>query len=138
MTELEHVPDPELRQDVAAALTTDPQLPDADQVLVRELRGCRKRLWDLPPAQIRAIVRREVAEREPELAARARSQAEQAARHVRYHALRDGMGELVLHGPARDADRCALSDRRQPRRPLAGPARRRAWTSSGTTSRRDG
>jgi hypothetical protein len=99
MSELDQVPDPELRQVVAAALTTDPQLPDADRVLVRELRGGRKRLWDLPPAQIRAIVRREVAEREPELAAR-RVRAEQAARHVRYHALRDGMGDLVLHGPA--------------------------------------
>jgi hypothetical protein len=99
MAELDHVPDPELRQDVAAALTTDPQLPGADEVLVRELRGSRKRLWELPPAEIRTIVRREVAEREPALAAE-RSRRERADRHVRYHQLRDGMAELVLHGPA--------------------------------------
>jgi hypothetical protein len=99
MALLDHVPDPEPRQDVAAALTTDPQLPGAEEVLVRELRASRKRLWELPPAEIRAIVRREVAEREPALAAE-RSRKERADRHLRYHPLRDGMAELVLHGPA--------------------------------------
>ena len=82
---------------------------------MRELRGGRKRLWDLPPAEIRAIVRREVAEREPELAAE-RGRLERAGRHVRFHALRDGMAELVLHGPPKSWPR-----------PTCGWTTRRGW-----------
>jgi hypothetical protein len=88
-----------VRRTVVAGLITDPAEPGSDRRLVRELRAGRKRVWDLPPADLRAIIRRESARLDPDQAS-ARAEAARAGRHVRYHQRRDAMAELVLHGPA--------------------------------------
>lgn len=96
--ELAHVADPLASDAVVRALVMAPDAPLAALVLVRELRSGRKTVWDLPPAELRRIIRREVARLDPEIA-RVRAEAARAGRHVRYHQLCDGMAELVLRGP---------------------------------------
>jgi len=97
--ELEHIPSAEVREPVIESLLTQPESPRASACLVRELRPGRRRLWELPPTQLRAIIRREAQRREPELATE-RLAAVRAERHVRYHPGRDAMAEVVLRGPA--------------------------------------
>jgi hypothetical protein len=97
--ELSHVPDPDVRGPVVRALVSDPDAPDAAESLVRELRPGRKRLWDLTPAELRSIIRREAQRLDPTLT-QDRARAARANRHVRFHPRRDAMAEIVLHGPA--------------------------------------
>lgn len=97
--ELSQLSDPEVRRPVAAALVTDPQRPGAEANLVKELRPGRKRLWDLPPAELRSIIRREAGRRDPTMADE-RVRSARTERQVRFHARRDAMAELVIHGPA--------------------------------------
>jgi hypothetical protein len=97
--ELDHVLEVEVASRAVQALVTLPDAPNARRVLVRELRSGRKVVWDLPPGEIRRIIRREVAQLDPEVA-RLRTETARDRRHLRYHQLRDGMAELVLHGPA--------------------------------------
>ncbi len=97
--ELDQVTCSDVRRPVLASMITDPAAASARCVLVRELRPGRKRLWDLPPADLRGIIRREVHQLDPALAA-ARVRAARLDRHVRYHQKRDAMAELVLHGPS--------------------------------------
>ena len=97
--ELSHMPDPAVRGPVVRALVSDPDAPDAAEVLVRELRPGRKRLWDLTPAELRSIIRREAQRLDPTLT-QDRARAARANRHVRFHPRRDAMAEIVLHGPA--------------------------------------
>jgi hypothetical protein len=97
--ELSHVPDPAVRGPVVRALVSDPNTPDAAETLVRELRPGRKRLWDLTPAELRSIIRRETQRLDPTLS-QDRARAARSNRHVRFHPRRDAMAELVLHGPA--------------------------------------
>lgn len=96
--ELDHVRDHEHERRVVRSLVTAPDAPRAARVLVRELRTGRKLVWDLPPGEVRRIIRREVACLDPEVA-RLRAETAREHRHLRYHQLRDGMAELVLHGP---------------------------------------
>src|SRR4051794_32846288 len=59
--ELGHVADPLVGEAVVRSLVTAPDAPQAALTLVRELRNGRKTVWDLPPGELRRIIRREVA-----------------------------------------------------------------------------
>jgi hypothetical protein len=98
-TELEVMADHQVARRIVRSLVTPPESPEAGQVLVKELRRGRRLVWDLPPGELRSIIRREAAALDPEVD-RLRAESARGRRHVRYHALRDGMAELVLHGPA--------------------------------------
>jgi hypothetical protein len=88
-----------VRRPVLASVITLPEAPQARACLVRELASGDKRVWDLPPADLRAIIRREAQRLEPELA-KIRAESAREDRHVRYHQRRDAMADLVLHGTA--------------------------------------
>lgn len=126
VAELDHIADPSVREPVVAGLVTDPQAAGAAELLVRELRPGRRRLWDLPPAQLRAIIRREATRLEPETA-EIRLVAAAATRGVRFVPRRDAMADLVLSGPAhllaaayQHLDRAARSVNAESRRPGSG------------------
>lgn len=84
---------------IVRSLLTDPGDPTAALVLVRELRRPGVRVWALPSAKIRRIVRREAADLDP-ASIHDRAKAAKDGRHVRYYGGPDNTAELVLHGPA--------------------------------------
>jgi hypothetical protein len=84
---------------IVRALLSDPQSPASEHVLVRELRRSGAQVWDLPVTKIKAIVRREAAELDPEYVTH-RTQEAQDRRHVRYYGGPDNAAELVLRGAA--------------------------------------
>jgi hypothetical protein len=88
-----------VRARIVRALLADPQSPASQTFLVPELQRAGAQVWDLPIGKIKAIVRREAAELDPESVGH-RTKAAQGRRHVRYYGGPDNTAELVLHGPA--------------------------------------
>lgn len=80
------------------ALVSDPGAPASGTVLVRELQRVGARVWDLPIAKLKTVIRREAAELDPE-SVTARADAGRFGRSVRYYSGPDNVGELVLRGP---------------------------------------
>ncbi len=99
---------PWVREQLVPALVCDPAAPDSGTVLVRELQRPGARVWDLPIAKLKTVIRREAAALDPESVDRTRRRRtvragrallQRTGQHRRARAARAGGPADRRHGP---------------------------------------